>query len=218
MPGSSAGGTVTALAGGPRTFGAAVDTFLSQPWPATTARTYGGTLERLAAVLGRDRPPARITDEKMAEAATVLWGNLAARTWNRHLATVGSFLAWCRRHGWPSGELELHADRRAEPGDDTKAIPLPELQRLWSRAGIPAPGAGAVAAAVRLRLPAPRRPSVWTCPTSTSATGRHALTLRAATSGRCTSRPAPPGCLPSSPPTASPARCSSHTGGPPPTA
>ena len=137
MPGSSTGGTVTALAGGGRTFGAAVDTFLSQPWPATTARTYGGTLERLAAVLGRDRPLAGITDEKMAEAATVLWGNLAARTWNRHLATVGSFLAWCRRHGWLSGELELHADRRAEPGDDTKAIPLPELQRLWSRADIP---------------------------------------------------------------------------------
>ena len=137
MTGSPERGTVTAIAGGGRTLGNAIDAFLSQPRPDTTARTYSGTLERMAAVLGRDRPLAKVTDEEMAEAASVLWGNLAARTWNRHLATVGSFLAWARRHGWPSGDLELHADRRAEPGDDTKAIPLPELKRLWARTDIP---------------------------------------------------------------------------------
>jgi integrase len=132
-----ASGTVTALAGGGRTLGAAVDAFLSQPWPDTTARTYGGTLERLATAIGRDRPLSGVTDEEVAEAAAMLWRHLAARTWNRHLATVGSFLAWCRRHGWPSGGLELHADRRAEPQDDTKSVPLPELERLWGKADIP---------------------------------------------------------------------------------
>jgi integrase len=48
-----------------------------------------------------------------------------------------SFLAWCRRHGWPAGNLALRADRRAAPEDDTRAIPLPELDRLWARTGIP---------------------------------------------------------------------------------
>jgi site-specific recombinase XerD len=130
-------GTVTALAGGERTLGAAVDAFLAQPRPTTTARTYSRTLERLARELGRDRPLAGLTDEELADAAARLWGGLAPRTWNRHLATTGSFLAWCRRHGWPAANLALRADRRAAAEDDTRAIPLPELERLWSRADIP---------------------------------------------------------------------------------
>jgi integrase len=37
----------------------------------------------------------------------------------------------------PSRAARLRADRRAAPGDDTRAIPLPELERLWPRADIP---------------------------------------------------------------------------------
>jgi integrase len=131
------GGTVTAITGAERTLGATVDAFLAQPRPVTTARTYTRTLERLAGELGRDRPLAGVTGEGLDGAAGRLWGGLAPRTWNRHLATVASFLAWCRRHGWPAGNLQLRADRRAAPEDDTRAIPLPELERLWSRADIP---------------------------------------------------------------------------------
>ena len=130
-------GTVTAITGGERTLRAAVDAFLAQPRPATTARTYTRTLERLARELGRDRPLADVTDEELADAASRLWGGLAPRTWNRHVATVGSFLAWCRRHGWSARNLQLRADRRAAAEDDTRAIPLPELERLWSRTDIP---------------------------------------------------------------------------------
>ena len=57
------GGAVTAIAGTGRTLGAAVDAFLSVPRPDTTARTYAGTLERLAARLGRDRPLADVADD-----------------------------------------------------------------------------------------------------------------------------------------------------------
>src|SRR5436190_22800423 len=131
------GKTVTAITGAERTLGAAVDAFLAQPRPATTARTYARTLERLAGELGRDRPLAGVADEDLDGAASRLWSGLAPRTWNRHLATTGSFLAWCRRHGWPAGTLQLRADRRAAPEDDTRAIPLPELERLWSRTDIP---------------------------------------------------------------------------------
>ena len=46
------GGTVTAIPGAERTLGAAVDAFLAQPRPVTTARTYYRTLERLAGELG----------------------------------------------------------------------------------------------------------------------------------------------------------------------
>ena len=37
----------------------------------------------------------------------------------------------------PAGDLQLRADRRAAPEDDTRAIPLPELERLWARTDIP---------------------------------------------------------------------------------
>ena len=131
------GGKVTAVTGAERTLGAAVDAFLAQPRPATTARTYTRTLEQLARQLGGDRPLAGVTDDELDAAAGQLWGGLAPRTWNRHLATVRSFLAWCRRHGWPAGNLALRADRRAAPEDETRAIPLPELERLWARTDIP---------------------------------------------------------------------------------
>jgi integrase len=138
MAGNPGRGTaVTAIAGGERTLGAAVDAFLAQTRPDTTARTYTRTLEQLAGDLGRDRPLAQVTGEELDDAASALWGGLAPRTWNRHLATVASFLGWCRRHGWPARNLALRADRRVAAEDDTRAIPLPELQRLWSRAGIP---------------------------------------------------------------------------------
>ena len=187
--------TVTALAGAERTLDAAVDAFLAQPRPATTARTYTRTLERLAGELGRDRPLTGITDGELADAASALWGGLAPRTWNRHLATTGSFLAWCRRHGWPAGNLALRADRRAAAEDDTRAIPLPELERLWARTGYPAAGAGAVAAAVRLRRP--RRGSPRPRRRDLDLANRQARArTKGGHPGRCTSRPPPPGCWP----------------------
>lgn len=131
------GGKATALAGAERALGTAVDAFLAQPRPATTARTYTRTLDRLAQLLGADRPLADLTNEELAEAVTALWGQRSAATWNRNVATVRSFLAWCRRHGWPVGDLALRVDRRPVPDDDTKVIPLAELERLWSRADVP---------------------------------------------------------------------------------
>ena len=97
------GGAVTAITGAGRTLGDAVDAFLSVPSPDTTARNYAGTLERLASKLGRDRTFAGVTDDELAGAAAELWGSLAPQTWNRHVATVRSFLSWCRDHGWPAG-------------------------------------------------------------------------------------------------------------------
>lgn len=134
-PGRS--GKVTAIARPDRTLGAAVDAFLDVGRPDTTARTYAGTLERLAARLGRDRPLAGVAGGELEDAANELWGHLAPRTWNRHVATVRSFLSWCRDHGWPAGDLYLSADRRSVPGDDSKAIPLPQLERLWNDRKIP---------------------------------------------------------------------------------
>ena len=101
-------------------------------------------------------------------------GRLAPRTWNRHVATVRSFTSWCRGHGWPARDLHLSADRRPVPADDSKAIPLPQLERLWGNRHIPL-RERALWRLLYARQPAPRRPSAWTCPTSTWPTGKRGL-------------------------------------------
>jgi integrase len=128
---------VSAIAGADRTLQQAIDAFLTVRRAATTTRTYTGTLERLAGQLGPGRPLAAISSDELDAAVTALWGSRAPRTWNRHLATVRSWLAWCRRSGWPVAELALRVDRRQVPDDETKVLPLPELERLWSRRDIP---------------------------------------------------------------------------------
>jgi hypothetical protein len=44
---------------------------------------------------------------------------------------VRSFLAFCRRRRWLVDDLAADLERRPEPVDRTKAIPLPHLERLW---------------------------------------------------------------------------------------
>ncbi len=60
-------------------------------------------------------------------------GTLCTATWNRHVATVRSFAAFCRRRGWIAEDMASGLDRRREPADRTRAIPLAELERLWRR-------------------------------------------------------------------------------------
>jgi integrase len=52
---------------------------------------------------------------------------------HRQVATVRSFLAFCRRRRWLIDDLSVDLERRPEPADRTKAIPLSELERLWRR-------------------------------------------------------------------------------------
>ncbi len=51
-------------------------------------------------------------------ALTEAWGTCAPATWNRHLATTRSFVAFARRRGWV-GDLVVGAKRRREPADRT---------------------------------------------------------------------------------------------------
>ena len=67
---------------------------------------------------------------------TAAWDGCAPATWNRHVATVGSFTGYCRRRRWLTDDLAAGLDRRVEPADRTKAIPLPQLEQLWRHDGI----------------------------------------------------------------------------------
>src|SRR4029453_10684224 len=113
---------------------AAAAAFLAQPSLArSTRRSYDQTLTRLVHELGGDRPLSALTVEAVTLAVTAAWGGRAPATWNRHVATVRSFLGFCRRRRWLGEDLAVDLERRPEPADRTKAIPLPELERLWRR-------------------------------------------------------------------------------------
>ncbi len=129
MPGRVLPLTTTA-----RPLGQAAATFLAQPDLAvSTRRSYHQTLSRLERELGTDQPLATLTVDQITAAVAAAWGGRAPATWNRHVATVRSFLGFCRRRRWLADDLAVELQRRPEPADHTKAIPLPELERLWRR-------------------------------------------------------------------------------------
>jgi site-specific recombinase XerD len=127
-------GRVVPLTSSGQTLAAAAAAFLAQPSLArSTRRSYDQTLTRLVTDLGGDRPLSTLTVEAVTVAVTTAWGGRAPATWNRQVATVRSFLGFCRRRHWLVDDLSLDLERRPEPADRTKAIPLPELERLWRR-------------------------------------------------------------------------------------
>jgi integrase/recombinase XerC/integrase/recombinase XerD len=128
---------VVAFARADQTLGDAVAAFLAQPDLATsTRRSYQQTLDRLERALGREQPFATLTTNQVTAAVTAAWDGCAPATWNRHVATVRSFTGYCRRRRWLTDDLTAGLDRRVEPVDRTKAIPLPQLEQLWRYDGI----------------------------------------------------------------------------------
>jgi integrase len=114
--------------------GGAAAAFLAQPdLAASTRRSYQQTLGRLERELGADQPLATLTANQVTAAVTATWADRAPATWNRHLATVRSFVGFCRRRRWLVDDLTIDLERRPEPADRTKAIPLAALERLWRR-------------------------------------------------------------------------------------
>src|SRR5512132_1291388 len=125
---------VVFLTASEQTVVAAAAAFLAQPSLArSTRRSYAQTLTRLVRELGGDRPLSMLTVEAITVAVTTAWGGRAPATWNRQVATIRSFLAFCRRRRWLVEDLTVDLERRPEPADRTKAISLPELERLWRR-------------------------------------------------------------------------------------
>jgi integrase len=114
---------------------AAVDAFLSQPrLSEQTRRSYRLTLAALTAAL--DAAGTEPTGEAIEAAARLRWGRVAPATWNRHAATVRSFVRYAARHRLLP-ELRVELDRRREPADRTRALPKAALERSWARRDIP---------------------------------------------------------------------------------
>ena len=114
-----------------RSLEAAVDAFLSQPgFSEQTRRSYRKTLTALAAAL--EAAGAEPSAAAIEAAAQLRWGTVAPATWNRHAATIRSFLLYAAGHGLLD-ELAVELARRRELADRTRALPHAALERLWAR-------------------------------------------------------------------------------------
>jgi hypothetical protein len=91
---------------------------------AQTRRSYRLTLAALTAAL--EAADAEPTGEAIEAAARLRWEGVAPATWNRHAATVRSFLRYAARHR-VLPELRVELDRRREPADRTRAYREPRL-------------------------------------------------------------------------------------------
>ncbi|MBB6347233.1 integrase [Nonomuraea muscovyensis] len=141
MTSSAADRKITALRGDGIALAEAADEFLSTHRVANpnTHRAYASAIDRtIAAIGGRDRLLADVTDAEISKALTALWGGCAPATWNRNRAAVASWLSWCSsKKRWAAPSVPAEAERRRENVDHTKAVARTKLERLLSRRDIP---------------------------------------------------------------------------------
>ncbi|WP_327581669.1 hypothetical protein OHA25_37630 [Nonomuraea sp. NBC_00507] len=122
--------------------GPAADAFLATPRTANpnTHRAYASAIDRVIALLGRDRPLAEVADAEIGTALAELWRASAPATWNRSRAAVTSWLAWrlAKKH-WVAPSVPADAERRKEIADETRAVAKATIHRATDRKRTPAP-------------------------------------------------------------------------------
>jgi site-specific recombinase XerD len=73
--------------------------FLDTCAAASTRRSYTQTMTRLTAAHGPE-PVTALDAEALQKLLTAAWDGAAPATWNRHLATLGSFTTYAVRRRW----------------------------------------------------------------------------------------------------------------------
>ena len=111
----------------------AVDAFFAgRDLAAETRRTYRKALDPLVEALDGDCPVTDLDPAVFAER----WDGCAPATWNTRRVALQAFAAWCGDR-WPlTGDplAEVPPRRRV---DNTRAIPIEDLEELWRRRTVP---------------------------------------------------------------------------------
>lgn len=131
-------GSVTALrAPSATTWDDALERFLvTRDLSASTQRVYRLTLDHV----GTRLPSPRLADVTPAALSTALaaaYPDAAASSWNRHVATLRSFLAFTTRQGWTEPGLAGALERRRESPDHTRALTRGQVDALLARKDVP---------------------------------------------------------------------------------
>lgn len=113
----------------PISWEAAQDAFLARDLAPSTRRSYALVLDALGAALGH-APPEELTPEAVRAACEQVYGSTAPATWNRVVATVGSWASFCARRGWVAPGLATGLERRRLPEDRDRALSRTRIERL----------------------------------------------------------------------------------------
>lgn len=113
----------------PISWEAAQEAFLARDLAPGTRLAYESVLSRMGAALGHV-PPERLTPEVVRVACEQVYGSTAPATWNRVVATVGSWATFCARRGWVSPGLASGLERRRLPEDRDRALSRTRIERL----------------------------------------------------------------------------------------
>lgn len=137
-------GSVTAIGAkrtpAPPTVSRAVERYLAAPQTnasRNTARAYASVLEKVKEYLGPRRLLAEVQPEELAELMSALWGDSAHSTWNRNLAVVSGWLAFCVESEWATPTLPKTTKRKTEQKHETRAVDWHVIERLCTRRDIP---------------------------------------------------------------------------------
>ena len=103
----------------------------------TTRRVYALTLGRLENALGPAFGVGGLDAGVAKEFLQSVYPKVSAATWNRNLATLKSFCAYCRRQGWMVTDPTESIERRRVAVDETRALSYAEIEALWSRCDVP---------------------------------------------------------------------------------
>ncbi len=136
------GGKVVALRPDKATIEMATRQFLSERDLApSTQRVYGITLDALATDLGASTALDGVTTDDLQAHLQRRYSTVTPSTFNRQVATLGSFFGWALRRRLlpsdPTEGLERRTERRtARQANTQRAIGYPDLDALWSRKDI----------------------------------------------------------------------------------
>jgi integrase len=135
-------GTIRRLtpAAGQTTLGAAAAAYLATlrgPEQASTHRTYGRVLRRLATALGDETPLDEVSAEGLAAWFGEQWGERAPSTWNVSLDALRSAVAYWQRQGWTGADPARLLVRRKPRPDRSRALSRAEVGELLTREDIP---------------------------------------------------------------------------------
>src|SRR6266700_4647043 len=128
-----------AAAAGDVTLGQAAEAYLATlggAEQASTRRTYGRILRRVAAEFGPETAPGEIDAERFAEWFGSQWAGRAPSTWNVSLDAVRSAAAYWQRQGWLAADFPRQLERRKPRPDRSRALSRAEVEQLLTREDI----------------------------------------------------------------------------------
>lgn len=109
----------------------ATEVFLRRDLAPGSRRIYRLTLERVGAELPAGIRVSEVDSNQIEHAVTTAYTDVQPATWNRVLATVGSFESFCRNRGWTEGFTQT-LERRHVPVDHGRALSREDVERLLS--------------------------------------------------------------------------------------